>query len=213
MPKNGLVFVLVCIAYVHGMCNRIEFSDATKSNMRNLHNNHRSIVARGQEAKHPYKAVGMKRLIWDDALAQRASDCAATCPSGHCAGDDGENISRLNVGFAPEDLPFQATQQWSKEVDEIPNTFSKGMFPLDNTSEIFNKIGHWTQMIWANTRRIGCGAAEDDKIIYVVCRYDTGNQNRYVYNPASGSLFLEETAANLRTLNQCGSDCTDNLNF
>lgn len=32
--------------------------------------------------------------------------------------------------------------------------------------------GHYTQMVWADTRRLGCGVSECDDMMVVVCHYD-----------------------------------------
>jgi hypothetical protein len=38
-------------------------------------------------------------------------------------------------------------------------------------------IGHYTQMVWKNTKEVGCGTASNDNLVVLVCRYSpSGNQ-------------------------------------
>lgn len=42
----------------------------------------------------------------------------------------------------------------------------------------FKKYGHYTQLIWENTRRVGCAMRDSNAGLVIACRYDPpGNMN------------------------------------
>jgi hypothetical protein len=56
-----------------------------------------------------------------------------------------------------------ASESWYAEVnDYIPNT------PVGEEQAM---VGHYTQMMWRSTEKLGCGSANGGEWNYVVCRY------------------------------------------
>ena len=49
--------------------------------------------------------------------------------------------------------------------------FAPGIFPKVSRSGDWEDVGHYTQMIWPTTGRIGCAIASTQRIDYLVCRY------------------------------------------
>ena len=51
--------------------------------------------------------------------------------------------------------------------------FMPGMFPNNSRSGNWIDVGHYTQLIWPTTQRIGCALASNGRTDYLVCRYAT----------------------------------------
>uniref|UniRef100_A0A0N4ZTB8 SCP domain-containing protein n=1 Tax=Parastrongyloides trichosuri TaxID=131310 RepID=A0A0N4ZTB8_PARTI len=69
----------------------------------------------------------------------------------------GENLALISVSKAKN-----AISLWYDEIKEY--NFKNPGF---NSS-----TGHFTQLVWKNTKKAGFGIAENDGIIYIVCQYD-----------------------------------------
>jgi uncharacterized protein YkwD len=107
---------------------------------------------------------------WADRLAR-------DCSFSH-SGDRryGENLAAGTEGaFSPE----QVVNMWYREVEKYD--FDDGGFSMET--------GHFTQLVWKSTRKVGCGSASCKSLRIWVCNYDPpGNvERRYQDNvfPAS----------------------------
>jgi hypothetical protein len=49
--------------------------------------------------------------------------------------------------------------------------FAPGVFPAVSRSGNWADVGHYTQMIWPTTTRVGCAIATNASTDYLVCRY------------------------------------------
>jgi len=59
----------------------------------------------------------------------------------------------------------------SEKVDYRP-----GIFPNNSRSGDVERVGHYTQLIWRSSRRVGCAAAVGQDEEFLVCRYsEAGN--------------------------------------
>lgn len=126
-------------------------------------------------------------LTWSSELAAVAQDWADTLTSSDCGSIAhrmpnmyGENIamrgsSRLVQPFSPED----AVAGWDAEVacweyGTISRTEQCDMQCAQDLNS--NGCGHYTQLIWRNTQRVGCGysTCADQRFTYEVwvCNYD-----------------------------------------
>jgi hypothetical protein len=47
----------------------------------------------------------------------------------------------------------------------------RGVFPQVSTSADWRDIGHYTQLIWAGTERVGCAVHRTEQWDYLICRY------------------------------------------
>jgi hypothetical protein len=120
-------------------------------------------------------AASMPALVWDDLLAMVAQSYAQNCVFAHNAsrttqyaalggsGYVGENIAMGTAGFySVVDL----AQLWADE---------KAGWTYDTvTSTNLAGVGHYTQMIWAATLAVGCGAAACTGDTFLVCDYAPG---------------------------------------
>lgn len=111
--------------------------------------------------------VGVPPLVWDEKVAsyarayanERRGDCALQ----HSTGPYGEN---LFWGGGSEWQPKHAVTGWVDE--EIP------FFNLRTRScDQFQKCGHYTQVVWKNTQRVGCARAVcNNGDTFMTCNYD-----------------------------------------
>jgi hypothetical protein len=120
---------------------------------------------------------GVPALQWSPALEQGAQTYANQLAT---TGKQGQSVhsSREGRGTARENisqgLPWWSTGQllgaWTKEKAK----FKPGIFPDVSTTFNWYEVGHWTQMIWAQTVMIGCAKAAGIGGMWLVCRYDPG---------------------------------------
>lgn len=104
-------------------------------------------------------------LSWSSSLAadaQRYADTLAkTCDLRHAQTEYGENLFAGSGRYGPGDV----VGRWAKE---------RGCFHYDEFPASCDcTCGHYTQLVWADTQRLGCGMATcaDGTEIWV-CRYD-----------------------------------------
>ena len=124
-------------------------------------------------------AVGVPPLRWDDSLAASALTCAQRLASSgqwrHCG--LGENLWR---GPAGRFRPAQMVELWGAE----RRFFQSGLFLDVSRSGHWKDVGHYTQMVWRASQRVGCAAVTSrDNVTWLVCQYSPpGNmEGRKVY--------------------------------
>ncbi|KAK8938240.1 hypothetical protein KSP40_PGU015873 [Platanthera guangdongensis] len=110
--------------------------------------------------------VGERPFVWDRQLARFAKRWAeklrATCLMEHSMGPYGENLFwGSGWGWRATD----AVSQWALERDFYN--------PADNSCAAGEMCGHFTQIIWNSTVRIGCGRSECyGGGVIMTCNYD-----------------------------------------
>jgi hypothetical protein len=118
--------------------------------------------------------VGMPPLAWDPALgnaaAAYATQMAITGAFQHsdrsARRGTGENLwMGTHNAFSVEAM----VGGWASE----KRYFVPGVFPNNSNSGNWEDVGHYTQMIWPTTQRVGCAIASTPRIDYLVCRYAT----------------------------------------
>src|SRR5262249_3765964 len=105
-------------------------------------------------------------LAWSAELAASAQKWADNCWIGHDS-QRGRRIGQ-NIAWGGDRSAASAVEAWYKEVDKY--NYSKPGFVTG--------IGHFTQMIWKDTKQIGCGVSKCylGTVRLWVCRYaPTGN--------------------------------------
>jgi uncharacterized protein YkwD len=116
--------------------------------------------------------AGVQPLGWDPALAQQASYYAielALTNSFHHSDrrsrqDAGENLwMGTHAAYSYEAM----VGAWSSE----RRNFRPGIFPAVSRSGNWQDVGHYTQMVWPTTTRIGCALASNRTTDFLVCRY------------------------------------------
>lgn len=116
------------------------------------------------------QAVGVDPLAWSDSLAnsaqQWANHLAATNSFEHSQGNYGEN---LWMGSAGRYSYTRMVQAWGDEQEYfIPGE----PFPNVSTTGNWADVGHYTQIVWADTREVGCATARANGWDYLVCQYN-----------------------------------------
>ena len=105
-----------------------------------------------------------KPLTWSPKLAQVAQQWANAlrdkgCMFGHSGGDLGENLAAGTSGTLDADA---VVRMWYDEVAHY-------RFPTGGFSA---KTGHFTQVVWRGTARVGCGRSQCKGMDIWVCEYD-----------------------------------------
>jgi uncharacterized protein YkwD len=103
-------------------------------------------------------------LVWSDAIARAAKAWADRLASRGCAlqhseSQYGENIA---AGSASTQTPDQVAALWYREKDHYD--FARGGFSM--------RSGHFTQVVWRGSQRLGCAPAACGDIRLWVCNYD-----------------------------------------
>lgn len=116
--------------------------------------------------------VGVPRLAWNGGLAHDAqgwADVLAREGTLRHAGDkatggQGENLWMGASGrFGPEAMiqTFLDERQF----------FRPGTYPNVSITGRGLDVGHYTQIVWRNTREVGCAVARGREMDFLVCRY------------------------------------------
>lgn len=104
-------------------------------------------------------------LTWSPKLAQIAQSWANTMKARKCAFEHSGNESvgeNLAGGTAGALEPESTVAMWYDEVKLYK--FPKGGFSMDT--------GHFTQLVWTDTRQVGCGHVTCGGMELYVCNYD-----------------------------------------
>jgi hypothetical protein len=121
--------------------------------------------------------LGVPALEWDAELAAGArvwADALARTGRFHHSPADpsdpdtpGENLWAGTPGaWAPEDM----VGYWIAEKSD----YRPGPIPAVSRSGDFEKVGHYTQVIWRKTGKVGCALARGASEDILVCRYSEG---------------------------------------
>ncbi len=115
---------------------------------------------------------GVGPLTWSNDLAKVAQNWAndlarRNCSFEHSTSDYGENLASGGTSFT---IP-QLIQMWGDEKKDF-DPVTRKCFPGRN-------CGHYTQVVWRKTTKVGCGIAKcANGEIILVCNYDpAGNFN------------------------------------
>lgn len=116
--------------------------------------------------------VGMQPLAWSPALARDAASWAE-----HLAAKD------LYEHATPEQRRGQGENLWRGPRDRWSawetvgffvaekRDFRFGTFPDISTTGKWRDVGHYAQVIWPDTREVGCALARTSSDEVLVCRY------------------------------------------
>lgn len=122
-------------------------------------------------------SLGMPVLRWNDQLAVQAQGWADTLAQrgafehSRDRGATGENLWMGTSGY------FGADEMIGHFLAE-KRDFQPGRFPNIARNGNWQSVGHYTQIIWKETREVGCALAKGRGRDVLVCRYwPAGNVN------------------------------------
>jgi hypothetical protein len=132
---------------------------------------------------------GSPAVVWDADVAASARAWAGQCKFEHSSGSgNGENLAWMSGSSAPP--ASRSVQMWYDEISDY-----------DYSNPGFSgATGHFTQVVWKDSTRIGCGVCDDTaRGRYIVtCQYaGPGNYNN--------QYAAQVPALNGKTLEQCAS--------
>ena len=165
----GNLILFVYSKSISCQVERLYFSEGDKIEILNAHNSER-------------KLVGNVDLTWDNSLEEFAANWATTLATR----DNG-------LSHRPNN-PYGENCYWTSASNVQPSEaiLSFNQEKLDYlygpvTETNYAATGHYTQVIWYKTTRVGCAAVRSSSEIFVVCNYDPpGNLiGDYPYGKAS----------------------------
>jgi hypothetical protein len=115
---------------------------ATMNGMTAAHNMARANV-------NPSASTPIPPLTWSSEVAAVAQAYAENCVFKHSSNSYGENLYATTGGGSPQDV----VGSWVSEVSD----YNYG------SNSCSGVCGHYTQVVWANTLRLGCGTAQCTK--------------------------------------------------
>lgn len=124
-------------------------------------------------------ALGVEPLQWDPALAASArvwaTHLSATNRFEHApepeSEPEGENLWAGTRGYYALEAMVDG---WLRE----KRFFRPGTFPNNSTTGRVEDVGHYTQLVWRQTRRVGCAMATGAREDVLVCRYSQAGNYR-----------------------------------
>uniref|UniRef100_A0A1B6EFW3 SCP domain-containing protein n=2 Tax=Clastoptera arizonana TaxID=38151 RepID=A0A1B6EFW3_9HEMI len=116
------------------------------------HNQFRSL--HGVETLQLQDDLTMESQAWADHLAE-------TNTFEHSSSNHGENIYKEPIFF--ERNGTTPVKFWYDEIQ---------FYKFGKEPDNWQKVGHFTQLIWADTRYVGVGIAENKYYRFIVCNYD-----------------------------------------
>src|SRR4051812_33899645 len=126
--------------------------------------------------------VGVPRLEWSSALAQDAQgwadELAREGDLRHAPRDvnpdEGENLWMGGKGYYGAEAMIDTFLAEKRD-------FRAGVFPAVSTTGNWQDVGHYTQIVWRNTRQVGCAVTRGEQMDFLVCRYlPAGNWRKQV---------------------------------
>ncbi len=101
-------------------------------------------------------------LVWSNALATTAQEWANSLRDNGCGFDHSKTAYGENLAAGTNLSAANAVALWYDE--ERLYNYKKAAFSM--------KTGHFTQVVWAGSRSLGCGSSECQGMRLWVCHYD-----------------------------------------
>ncbi|XP_072940026.1 venom allergen 5 2-like [Epargyreus clarus] len=202
--KQTIILIFLTTLTRFTWCNkRVNLSCAQIRAFVDGHNFRRWTVAQGVVLGQP-ATDDMLYMVWDEELAEKAAQWAENGIFGH---NPNRTIGSQRWELVGENVYFSKFLGWGTlaNVEVVPNIeealaswyneyMDYGFFPFCLGTK--KAIGHYTQLVWANTHRVGCGISQKkqtgETFTLFVCNYGpTGNYlGQLPYKPSKypGSL-------------------------
>ncbi|CAJ0589224.1 unnamed protein product [Cylicocyclus nassatus] len=162
------------------------------------------IVNNGINGTKLLQARNMKKMNYDCALEEDAQKVAESCTLTQTSEDKrplyGENIAVIEpkgATLSNGELLANAADQWFTEI--LRNGMNKETHFIPYFRD--KPIPPWSQMVWAESNKIGCGVKNCFGAFYfVVCRYSP-----------KGNVLYEHVYTTGTPCTQCDSGCYDGV--
>ncbi|KAK5644233.1 hypothetical protein RI129_008078 [Pyrocoelia pectoralis] len=191
----------------------VKLTDKLRQMILNFHNALRCRVALGKETrgKQP-PAKNMRVMTYDKELEFIAQCWANACDGTSLKHDkcrrtkkhehNGQNLGYINSSANNINITLAMQQLIMHWYNEVALYNSEWIY---DTQDRGVKVGHYTQMVWADTHKIGCGAVH-----YTVNKSDGSKWYEFLFvcNYGPGGNYLGEPVYKPGTP---GSGCTDKL--
>lgn len=121
---------------------------------------------------HARAEFGSEPLVWSRSLEEQARDYAE-----HLARKERlQHSDRSEREGQGENLWMGTKRRYSpvSMIDTFVSEkryFKAGQFPRVSTTGNWGDVGHYTQIVWRETREVGCAKAEGRQFDVLVCRY------------------------------------------
>lgn len=118
-------------------------------------------------------ALGLPALVWDPALAAEARGWAlhlarlGTLVHAEDEDEDDPQGENLWAGTRGAYSPEAMVGLWVEEKKD----YRSGPIPAVSRTGDFEDVGHYTQLVWRDTGRVGCALAPGAEDEILVCRY------------------------------------------
>ncbi|MBV9612877.1 MAG: hypothetical protein JO091_10400 [Acidobacteriaceae bacterium] len=107
--------------------------------------------------------VGVPPLVWSDEVARTAQEWAETLLATGVFAHRGNSSYGENL-FEASGLvltPWQVVNAWASEAKDYE-------YAVNSCTSV---CGHYTQIVWRDTRAVGCGIVRDGRREIWVCNY------------------------------------------
>lgn len=157
-PRAMVMFVALCSPFLIGAA---DLSSAFEARVLATHNRERA-------------GLEIAPLRWNASLAgsaqQWADHLASSGSFEHAPERDGEPQGENLWAGTKNAFPIEArVGAWIREKTH----FKHGVFPNNSTTGKVEDVGHYTQLIWRDTRDVGCAQATSAREDILVCRYSS----------------------------------------
>ncbi|CAB3379530.1 Hypothetical predicted protein [Cloeon dipterum] len=161
------LLIYLCVAFsplISGL------SDGERSDIVNSHNGYRANVRP--------EAADMLDMTYHAAAEKTAQSWASQCKK--LTHDSFANMKDSKYGYCGQNIFVSSAQMpWTKAVEAWHSEVSQ--FTYNSTQNNFADIGHYTQVVWATSHKVGCG--------YAKCRDARGVFHNYVCNYCPAGNF------------------------
>ncbi|CAJ0603486.1 unnamed protein product [Cylicocyclus nassatus] len=183
------------ICQTHTKADGYNIDDSARNLILDIHNQKRQATAKAQyrNGRNNFNIRHAKNMMEMEYSCQMEEDAhliASKCnrqETPRTSLVNGENFYKIDKSFeligSPTNVAYTAGTAWFEEITK--NGINRN---LDFTKFLANKkpaLYHWTQMVWAETYKIGCDIGDCGDYTILVCRYSPkGNViSKKVYQP------------------------------
>ena len=119
------------------------------------------------------REYGAGPLVWDESLARHAAAYALRLARSGRFEHDPQVRQRPKQGenlWVGTRTAYSYAEMIGLLIDER-RYFRPGRFPMVSRTGDWSHVGHYTQIVWPTTQRVGCATAANRANDYLVCRY------------------------------------------